>query len=257
MKKLIASIAAALMLAPLPLGIPVEVNLSAPIKQVAYAEQKNIQAKVISVVDGDTFKVKIGKKEETVRMLLVDTPETKHPKLGVQPFGPEASVFTKKLLTGKTVSLEKDVGDARDKYGRLLMYVYVDGKSVQEQLLAKGLARVAYVYPPNVKYVDKYREIQKKAQKAGIGIWSIENYAQEDGFHSDAVKNKSNSKPKSPQTSQTKPSSKQKLIKGNINSKGEKIYHVPGGAFYDRTNAEEWFATEAEARAAGYRKSKR
>lgn len=46
-------------------------------------------------------------------------------------------------------------------------------------------------------------------------------------------------------------------IKGNINSKGEKIYHVPGGAFYDKTDAEEWFNTEAEAQAAGYRKSKR
>jgi micrococcal nuclease len=147
-----------------------------------------ISAKVLEVIDGDTIKVSINGKEETVRMLLVDTPETKHPQLGEQPFGKEASNFTKQLLSGKTVQLEQDVNNGPDKYGRLLYYVYLDGKSVQEQLLEKGLARVAYVYVPNVKYVDKYREIQAKAQQAGVGIWSIENYAQEDGFHSEVVK---------------------------------------------------------------------
>jgi micrococcal nuclease len=147
-----------------------------------------ISAKVLEVIDGDTIKVLINGKEETVRMLLVDTPETKHPQLGEQPFGKEASNFTKQLLSGKTVQLEQDINNGPDKYGRLLYYVYVDGKSVQEQLLEKGLARVAYVYVPNVKYVDKYRDIQAKAQKAGVGIWSIENYSQEDGFHAEAVK---------------------------------------------------------------------
>lgn len=58
---------------------------------------------------------------------------------------------------------------------------------VNEQLLEKGLARVAYVYEPNTKYVDKFYEIQKKAMKQEIGIWSIENYATEDGFVEDAV----------------------------------------------------------------------
>ncbi|WP_051967759.1 thermonuclease family protein [Brevibacillus thermoruber] len=108
-------------------------------------------------------------------MLLFDTPETKHPEKHVQPFGLEASAMTKKLLEGKTGELEKDVSE-RDKYGRLLAYVYVDRESVQEALLEKGLARVA-VYPPDVKNVDKCREIHVKAQKACVGIWSIENYA--------------------------------------------------------------------------------
>jgi micrococcal nuclease len=117
-------------------------------------------------------------KEETIRFLLVDAPDTKHPKYGEQPLGKEASNFVKELLAGKTVELEQDVNNGPDKYGRLLYYVYIDGKSVQEMLLEKGLARVENVYEPNVKYVDRYQEIQKKAQKAGIGIWSIENYAQ-------------------------------------------------------------------------------
>ncbi|CAJ1003856.1 SPBc2 prophage-derived endonuclease YokF [Brevibacillus aydinogluensis] len=173
-----------------PAPSAVEATTSAPTTAVSTQQSEavpaRIQAKVTDVVDGDTFKVTINGKEETVRMLLIDTPETKHPQKPVQPFGPEASKFTKDLLTGKTVELEKDVSE-QDKYGRLLAYVYVDGQSVQEKLLEKGLARVA-VYPPDVKNVDKYRDIQEKAQKAGVGIWSIENYAQEDGFHSELVK---------------------------------------------------------------------
>ncbi|PSJ67272.1 nuclease precursor [Brevibacillus brevis] len=164
---------------------------------------QRIQAKVLEVVDGDTIKVKINDKEETVRFLLVDTPETKHPKYGVQPFGKEASDFTKQLLTEKTVELEQDVNNGPDKYGRLLYYIYVDGKSVQEQLLEKGLARVAYVYVPNVKYVEQYRKIQEQAQKAGVGIWSIENYAKEDGFHSDVIKKEVSVEAKTPKPKPT------------------------------------------------------
>jgi micrococcal nuclease len=156
-------------------------------KQTAVAPQtatgKLIPAKIISVTDGDTMKVELNGKKETIRLLLVDTPEVKHPSKPVQPFGPEASAFAKQILKeGKEVQIEIDVSE-RDKYGRLLAYLWVDGKMFNEMLLEKGLARVAYVYPPNIKYVDQFRAIQKKAQTAGIGIWSIENYAQEDGFH--------------------------------------------------------------------------
>ncbi len=144
---------------------------------------KLIPAKIVSITDGDTMKINLNGKTETVRLLLVDTPEVKHPSKPVQPFGPEASAFAKKMLKeGKEVQIEIDVSE-RDKYGRLLAYLWVDGKMFNEMLLEKGLARVAYVYPPNIKYVDQFRAIQKKAQTAGVGIWSIENYAQEDGFH--------------------------------------------------------------------------
>ncbi|GAB7387423.1 hypothetical protein BSNK01_12590 [Bacillaceae bacterium] len=152
----------------------------------AQTKPSRIKAKVTNVLDGDTFEISLNGKTEKVRMLLIDTPETRHPDKPVQPFGPEATEFTKSLLAGKEVELERDVSE-RDKYGRLLFYVYVNGKSVQEQLLEKGLARVS-VYPPDVKYVDRYREIQKKAQQAGVGIWSIENYVQEDGYHAEVVK---------------------------------------------------------------------
>lgn len=152
-----------------------------PVSEPEATTSKRIKTQVTRVVDGDTFEAMINGKKEKVRLILVDTPETVKPGVPVQPFGKEASDFSKNLLTGKTVELEFDA-QQRDKYGRLLAYVYVDGKSVQEQLLEKGLARVA-VFPPNVKYVDKYRAIQSKAQQQKIGIWSIENYVRDDGYH--------------------------------------------------------------------------
>lgn len=148
--------------------------------------KKYITAKVTKVVDGDTIDVLIGDKKETVRFVMVDTPETKHPSKLVEPFGPEASKFTTDILEGKEVKLEKDVSE-RDHYGRLLMYVWLDDNMVNELLLEKGLARVA-IYQPDVKYVDKFREIQKKAQQAGTGIWSVENYAKDDGYHPEVMK---------------------------------------------------------------------
>lgn len=69
----------------------------------------------------------------------------------------------------------------RDPYSRLLAYVYLGDEMVNEMLIAEGLARVA-VYPPNVKYVDQFRAIEKKAKSAKLGIWSIENYVTDRGY---------------------------------------------------------------------------
>lgn len=187
-------------------------------------------------------------KEERVRLVLVDTPETKHPTKPVQPFGPEASAFTKEMLTGKNVQVELDVQE-RDQYGRILAYVYIDGKMFNELLLEKGLARVA-VFPPNTRYVDEFYAIQKKAQEAKLGIWSIEDYVTDNGY---IVQEETGENQSSTNTN----IDCQNPIKGNINSKGEKIYHVPGGQYYDITKAEELFCTEQEAVNAGYRKSQR
>jgi micrococcal nuclease len=149
-------------------------------------DKKLVDAKVNRVVDGDTLEVMIGGKKETVRMILVDTPETKKPNTPIQPFGEEASAFTKETLEGKDVKLERDVSE-RDQYKRLLYYVYIGDKMFNELLLEKGLARVA-VFPPDVKYVDQFRNIQKKAQEAKLGIWSIENYATDKGYDDSKTK---------------------------------------------------------------------
>ena len=208
------------------------------------APANTIPALITRIVDGDTFDAIIDGKEERVRLILVDTPETVHPSKPVEPFGPEASEFAKQMLEGKEVHLELDVSE-RDRYGRVLAYVWIGDRMFNEMLLEKGLARVA-VFPPNVKYVDRFRQIEKEAQRKGIGIWSIEDYARQET--SSATNNTA---------SKTSSNCDEPKIKGNINSKGEKIYHVPGGQFYDVTIPEEMFCTEEEAQAAGYRKSKR
>ncbi|WP_338472632.1 thermonuclease family protein [Niallia sp. XMNu-256] len=227
------------------------------------SDKHTFDAEVVSVTDGDTIKVRINGSVESVRFLLVDTPETNHPRFGEQPFGQEAKDFVKQLLEGRTVQLEKDVGD-RDKYGRLLYYLYIDGKSVQEELLRNGLARVAYVYAPNTKYVDQYYAIQKEAQKKGVGIWSIENYAREDGFYKEVAEGTQKSTNSSSEKNrQTSPSpSKTCDIKGNISSSGEKIYHMPGQQYYevtqiDLSKGEQYFCSQKEAEQAGFRASQR
>ncbi|NPC90838.1 thermonuclease family protein [Bacillus sp. WMMC1349] len=135
-------------------------------------EQRLISAEVVNVVDGDTIdiRMKSGKKER-VRFILVDTPETVHPKKGEEPFGCEVSNFTKKTLSGQKVDLRLGVQE-RDRYGRLLAYVYLkDGTMINELLLQKGLARVA-VFPPNTEFIDQFRDIENKAKKEHKGIWS-------------------------------------------------------------------------------------
>jgi len=199
---------------------------------------------VIKVVDGDTLKVKVDGVEETVRLLCVDTPEMKDDRWnGPQPFAEEAKQLAEQMLMGQEVTLEKGLGEGRDKYGRLLAYVYIDGKMFNEILLSEGLARVAYVYSPNTKYVDQFRAIQEEAITEEKGIWSIENYAREDGFHLQAATNKRTSNIVQQDCT----------IKGNINSKGEKIYHLPGGAYYDQTQPEMMFCSEEAAQKAGFR----
>ncbi|WP_052360720.1 thermonuclease family protein [Oceanobacillus manasiensis] len=145
-------------------------------------QQHHIAAKVSRVVDGDTVKVIYNGKEETVRLLLVDTPETKHPSKPVQPLGPEASSFAKEVLEGEQVGLEFD-GPKRDKYDRLLAYLWVDGVMFNQMLLEQGLARLAYVYDPPYNHFEAYMKAQNKAKEEGLGIWSRDGYVTDEGFY--------------------------------------------------------------------------
>lgn len=144
---------------------------------------EQIPVELVKSIDGDTSTFLYNGAKENVRYLLIDTPETNHPKLGVQPFGQEAKERTAELLQKGKITIEFDVGERIDKYGRLLAYVYVDGKSVQKTLLEEGLARVAYVYPPNTRYLDEFEEAEMKAKEKKIGIWSIDGYVNSNGFN--------------------------------------------------------------------------
>ncbi|OMP68048.1 thermonuclease family protein [Domibacillus epiphyticus] len=149
-----------------------------------------IPAMLVRPVDGDTAVFAFdadgdGNDEEfSARFLLIDTPETRHPQLGKQPLGEEAKKRTEELLESGDVTIEFDVGQRLDKYDRILVYVYVNGKSVQETLLEEGMARVAYIYPPNTRYLNDFEIKQETAKKKEIGIWAIENYVTDRGFQS-------------------------------------------------------------------------
>jgi micrococcal nuclease len=122
------------------------------------------------VVDGDTFVLAGG---ERVRLIGIDTPETVHPHKPIEHLGPEASEFAKRLLSGQMVRLEFDVQE-RDRYGRLLAYVYLeDGTFVNAEILRQGYG-VLLTVPPNVKFAEEFLEIQRQAREAGRGLWKGE-----------------------------------------------------------------------------------
>ena len=122
---------------------------------------------VTRIVDGDTI---VLSDKTSIRYIGIDTPETKHPRKPVQLFGKEASEANRKLVEGKKVRLEYDV-QKTDKYGRTLAYVYLeDGTFVNAWLVENGYARVS-TYPPNVKYQDKFIELERKAMEEKRGLW--------------------------------------------------------------------------------------
>jgi micrococcal nuclease len=126
-------------------------------------------ARVVEVIDGDTIRVIVNGHRETVRLLGVDTPETHHPTKPVQCYGPEASAYTARRLTGEEVQLEDDV-ETHDKYGRRLAYVYVDGKRFEDDLLEHGYARLL-VIPPNGVYGRVMLSEELAAKQARVGLW--------------------------------------------------------------------------------------
>ena len=127
-------------------------------------------ARVTRVVDGDTIIVALaGGRSETVRVLGVDTPETKKPNTPVQCFGPEASAYTKHRLTGRAVTLELDT-ELRDIYGRLLAYVILEGRRFDDELLRLGYGRLL-VISPNDAHSRAMLRAETEARRTNRGLW--------------------------------------------------------------------------------------
>lgn len=124
-------------------------------------------------VDGDTAKFIINNKEETVRFLAVDTPETKHPTKGEEPYGKEASNYTcNRLKEGNKIELEYDDNSTKtDKYNRYLAWVFVDDNLLQAELVKNGLAEVAYLYG-DYKYTDLLKDYEQTAIATKVGMYS-------------------------------------------------------------------------------------
>ncbi|MFR9296159.1 MAG: thermonuclease family protein [Aedoeadaptatus pacaensis] len=181
------------------------------------------------VVDGDTLIIDDGA-DTRVRLIGVDTPETVKPRGRVEPWGKEASDFSKKTLTGKAVFLEYDE-EKEDRYGRTLAYIWTEDPRVSDkpkeeilfnyQLVASGYARER-AYEPNTKYQAMLHEGEIVAMDHVRGIWAVEG--------------------------------KEGPAKGN---KKSKIYHLPTDKSYDRVSPQNamYFENAMEAERAGYQRS--
>jgi micrococcal nuclease len=118
------------------------------------------------VVDGDTLLLTNG---EYVRLIGVDTPETKHPEKPVEYFGKEAYLFTQRMVEGKEVRLEYDQ-TRRDRYGRILAYVYLlDGTFLNAEIIKQGYGFAYTKYP--FKYTEEFRRYEREARENKRGLW--------------------------------------------------------------------------------------
>ena len=154
--------------APIPATLPSPTHASIELPPspapTAQAVSGLEEALVVRVIDGDTIVIEGG---ERLRYIGMDTPEstTQH-----ECFGDEATARNRALVEGRTVALETDVSD-RDRFGRLLRYVYVDGVMVNELLVREGFATVS-TFPPDVKYQERFLAAQTAARQAAAGLWS-------------------------------------------------------------------------------------
>jgi micrococcal nuclease len=200
------------------------------------------EAAVTRVIDGDSIEVEINGVPFGVRYIGMDAPEMD----GGGELAGEARAENLRLVGGRQVVLIRDQAEA-DRYGRLLRYVLSGGVFVNREIVRLGLAR-AGSYPPNTTCDAELLAAQNEAALAKRGLWAAGAAA--GGAPAGAA---------CPNGCVTPPAGC--VIKGNINAAGEKIYHLPGQKYYDVTviepeKGERWFCSEAEAIAAGWRKSR-
>ena len=139
-----------------------------------YIDEK-VVVQLDSCIDGDTALFIVDEKREKVRLLGIDTPESTNK---IEEYGVMASNYTCNILkSANYIYLEFDSNiDYRDKYSRLLAYVFVDGNNLSELLLKEGLAEVKYIYG-DYKYIDRLCEKQFEAYNNKLGIWNIYDYS--------------------------------------------------------------------------------
>ncbi|MCX6796553.1 MAG: thermonuclease family protein [Candidatus Falkowbacteria bacterium] len=197
---------------------------------------------VTRVVDGDTIDVNLDNKIERIRLIGINTPEVVDPRRPVECFGQEASANAKKILSGQKIRIEADSSqDDRDKYGRLLRYVWrADGLFYNLEAIKQGYA-YEYTYNLPYQYQAEFKAAQKFAEENQLGLWAESACADHTKIASSTTNGNCS-------------------IKGNISSRGEKIYHLPNCPYYQQTvidasKGEKWFCSEAEAIQAGWRKA--
>ena len=131
---------------------------------------EEITYKVVRIVDGDTYVLEDNNGvTEKIRLIGADTPETKHPKKGKEPFGPEATEFAKRYLEDKNVELKFEKGK-KDRYKRILAHVYIGNIHFNKMLIDSGMAKTMF-YPPNFAFVGLFEKSEEIAKHSRLGIW--------------------------------------------------------------------------------------
>lgn len=126
-------------------------------------------APVTDVVDGDTIRVLLDGRTERVRLIGVDAPEVDHPDQPAECFGEESALFTRRSLEGGRIHIEFDV-DRRDRFDRLLAYVFLDGELFNATLVSGGFA-IERAYPPNLARQEELRRAETEARRNRRGLW--------------------------------------------------------------------------------------
>ena len=221
--------------------------------------RKSPTYQVLRVADGDTIHINYNGKDEKVRFIGLDTPEIKDPRKPIQCFGREASTKMTELAENKKVRLEFDKTQSeRDKYGRLLAFVYgEDNKNLAYEMIRQGYGN-EYTYNSNpYKYQNEFKEAARKAREENKGLWAENTCAGDATKPADIPAPKPQPAPAYNPAPVPQPQQSQGacVIKGNVGRNG-KIYHIPGQKYYDKTNPEAIFCTEAEAQSAGFRRSR-
>lgn len=210
----------------------------------------SVKATVERVVDGDTMKLKLDKTKEvvTLRLLLVDTPESVKKGVDPQPYSIEASNFAKNtLVAGDTVYIEYDEGDKTDKYDRHLGYLWYYSKDdsnwqmFNETLISEGYARVGYIYSQK-RHLDEFYKAQDYAKSNKLNIWSVDGYVTDRGFDVDAYNSNKN-------TSSNSSSSSNNIVYANGGSSSSNKYHSTKDAHNMKGAVK---MTEKEAKSKGY-----
>ncbi|HEE9035289.1 thermonuclease family protein [Bacillus thuringiensis] len=142
---------------------------------------ETVKGKVLHIKDGDT--IDVNGQKQTVRLLLLDTPESVSQKIPPQKMGKEASSFLKKQLDGKSVTLVYDQGPKEDKYGRKLAYVFCNGIHINELMAKSGYGIIAYISKPNTTLLPEMLEAEKEAKESMAGVWSIKGFVDEKKRH--------------------------------------------------------------------------
>ena len=210
----------------------------------------SVKATVERVVDGDTMKLKLDKTKEvvTLRLLLVDTPESVKKGVDPQPYSIEASNFAKNTLkAGDTVYIEYDEGDKTDKYDRHLGYLWYysnDNSNWQmfnETLISQGYARVGYIYSQK-RHLDEFYKAQDYAKSNKLNIWSVDGYVTDRGYDVDAYNSNKN-------TSSNSSSSSSNIVYANGGSSSSNKYHSTKDAHNMKGAVK---MSEKEAKSKGY-----